>query len=89
MKEGVGFPATEELSVVYGEVTAMPAPGQSPGKKSPKVMEALEIALDKAPAPNGGDIQHYKIVDISIEYGGIASVTRTRVGIEVVDGPLP
>ena len=58
------------------------------GTKNIRFLEALQNAVDLAIPPTRGDIQNYKVVDVSIEYGGIAFVTTTQVTIEVQDGPI-
>lgn len=75
--------------VHFGEISSFPEPHHPAGTKNVKFIEALQQALDTAPPPDIGDIQSYKVTEISVEYGGITAMTRTRVGIEVADAPLP
>jgi hypothetical protein len=63
-----------------GEVTAK-------GRKQ-KFAEALQAALDNAPPPKKSDIQHFKLLSVDLEFGGFAGSTRTRVTLDVKDGPL-
>lgn len=63
-----------------GEATAK-------GRKQ-KFAEALQDALERAPAPKKADIQHFKLLSVELEFGGFAGTTRTRVTLEVKDGPL-
>lgn len=68
------------MAKVVGEST-------SPGKKQ-KLVQALQDALDKAPPPSKGDIQNFKLVSVELEYGGFLGSTRTRVTLDVKNGPL-
>lgn len=63
-----------------GEATAK-------GRKQ-KFAEALQDALEKAPPPKKGDIQHFKLLSVDLEFGGFAGSTRTLVTLDVKDGPL-
>lgn len=70
------------MAKVVGEATAT-------GKKQQKFLEALQDALKKAPPPSSGnDIQHFKLLSVELEFGGIVGSTRTRVTLDVKDGPL-
>ena len=67
---------------VVGEATAT-------GKKQQQFLEALQDALKNAPPPSAGnDIQHFKLLSVELEFGGIVPSTRTRVTLDVKDGPL-
>ena len=68
------------MAKVVGEATA-------PGKKQ-KLVEALQDALKKAPPPTRGDIQNFKLVSVELEFGGFTGSTRTRVTLDVKNGPL-
>jgi hypothetical protein len=70
------------MAKVVGEATAN-------GKKQQKLLEALQDALKKAPPPTGGnDIQHFKLISVELEFGGFVNSTRTRVTLDVKNGPL-
>ena len=72
------------MAEVTGEATG---PG---GTKQVLLDEALQNALDNAPPPTPGhDIQFFRLVSVEIEHGGFVGSTRTRVKLEVNDGPLP
>lgn len=60
------------------------------GRKRPKIFEAFQLAIEKAPPPPPGtDVQSYKLVSVEVEFGGLTGATKTRVCVEVVNGPLP
>ena len=69
------------MAKVVGEATAT-------GKKQQKLLQALQDALQKAPPPSRGDIQHFKLLAVELEYGGFVGSTRTRVTLDVKNGPL-
>ena len=72
-----------EMALAIGEVTG------PPGQKKVLLLEALQQALENAPPPSsGGDIQNFRVVSVELEYGGFTGATRTRVTLEVNDGPL-
>jgi hypothetical protein len=50
--------------------------------------EAIQDALEKAPPPEGADIQRFDVLRIQLEHGGIAGTTLTRVTVEVEPGSL-
>ena len=61
----------------------------TPGMKQALFLEALQAALNEAPPPNpGNDVQHYRLVSLEMEHGGIVFQTVTRVTLEFEDGPL-
>ncbi len=52
--------------------------------------QALQKALDEAPPPPpGNSIQTFTLQTVEIEYGGFVGSTRTRVTLDVSNGPLP
>lgn len=58
-------------------------------KKHAMFVEALQAALENAPPPSAGnDIQNFRLVSVELEYGGIVGANRTRVTLDVNDGPL-
>ena len=68
---------------VIGEVTG-PA-----GTKKALLVEALQKALENAPPPPPGtDIQNFHVVSVELEHGGFTGATKTRVTLNVQDGPL-
>ena len=73
-------------TIVIGRVCV--SDPQNPGVKTPKILEAFQKAIDQAPPPSSGDIQSYKLIELAVQYGGIAFVTTTQVTIEVRDEPL-
>jgi hypothetical protein len=74
--------ASPELACVVGEVTGPPS------QKKALLLEALQKALENAPPPSSGDIQNFRVVSVELEQGGFTGATRTRVTLEVNDGPL-
>jgi hypothetical protein len=59
------------------------------GKKLVQIQEAFQNGLDNAPPPSSGfDIQTFTLVAIEVEFGGFVGSSRTRVTLEVRDGPL-
>jgi len=55
-----------------------------------KMLPRLPQAIEKAPPPPPGtDVQSYKLVSVEVEFGGLTGSTKTRVCVEVVNGPLP
>jgi hypothetical protein len=68
------------MAKVVGEATAS-------GKKQ-QLLQALQDALKNAPPPTKGDIQHFKLLAVELEYGGFVGSTRTRVTLDVKNGPL-
>lgn len=71
------------MARVVGEATG------APGRKEPKLAEAIKDALEKAPPPNAGDIQRFELLRVQLMHGGITGATLTRVIVEVESGPLP
>lgn len=60
------------------------------GERRVLLAEALQDALTKAPPPpHGVDIQHFNVLSIRLEHGGLIPATRTVVTIDVHSGPLP
>jgi hypothetical protein len=60
------------------------------GKKCPRILEAFQDALEKAPPLRAGtDVQSYRLVSVEVEFGGFTGATKTRVCVEVLNGPLP
>jgi hypothetical protein len=60
------------------------------GKKSPRILEAFQDALQKAPPPPlGTDVQTYRLISVEVEFGGFTGSTKTRVCVEVLNRPLP
>ena len=71
------------MATVIGEATG-PA-----STKQAMFVEALQQALENAGPPSPGtDIQHFRVLGIELEHGGFVLNTRTRVTLEVHDGPL-
>ena len=70
------------MAKVTGEATAI-------AKKHQMFAEALQDALAKAPAPGPHtDIQHFRLLTVELEFGGLVGNTRTRVTLDVENGPL-
>lgn len=68
--------------VVTGEASAA-------GKKLVQFQEAFQNAIDNAPPPSqGNDMQSFRLVAVEFEFGGFVGSSRTRVTLEVRDGPL-
>lgn len=60
------------------------------GKKVPRILEAFQQAIDKAPPPpKGTDVQTYRLLSVEVEFGGFTGATKTRVCVEVLNRPLP
>jgi hypothetical protein len=71
------------MTVVVGEATGWA------GRKQALFLEALQVALENAPPPSpGNDVQSFRMLSVELEHGGFAGVTRTRVTLDVRDGPL-
>lgn len=71
------------MATSVGEVTG-PA-----GRKQVLFLEALQKALDDAPPPSpGNDVQNFRLISVELEHGGFVGSTRTRVTLDVEDGPL-
>jgi hypothetical protein len=72
------------MAKIIGEATG------PPGKKQALVFEALQEALDNAPPPPPGtDIQHFQVMAVELQYGGFTGATKTRVTLNIENGPLP
>lgn len=68
--------------IVIGEARA-------DGKKLEQFREAFQNAIDNAPPPSqGNDMQNFRLVAVEVEFGGFVGSSRTRVTLEVRDGPL-
>jgi hypothetical protein len=60
------------------------------GKKRPRILDAFQDAIENAPPPpRGTDVQSYRLVSVEVEFGGLTGATKTRVCVEVLNGPLP
>jgi hypothetical protein len=71
------------LAKTVGEVTG-PA-----GQKMAMFVEALQLALENSPPPPPGtDVQNFRMVAVELEHGGIVGSTKTRVILDVQNGPL-
>ena len=71
------------MTTSIGEVTG-PA-----DRKQAMFLEALQKALEDAPAPPPGiDIQNFRLISVELEHGGFVYSTKTRVTLEVHNGPL-
>ena len=71
------------MAQVIGEVTG-PA-----GRKQVLLIEALQAALENAPPPPlGTDVQSFRLVSVELEHGGFTGATRTRVTLDLENGPL-
>jgi len=82
----VGWLAQEGdyMATVIGEVT-----GRANTKRV-LFLEALQKAFESAPSPpQGFDVQHFRLVSVEFEYGGFVNSTKTRITIDVENGPLP
>ncbi len=72
--------------IVRADVTDTSTPHQ----KRPRLLDALQAAIEKAPAPPAGtDIQTYRLIALEIEFGGFVESTTTRATIEVFNHALP
>ncbi len=71
------------MAITIGEATAH-------AEKKVLLLEALQQALDNAPPPEtpGTDIQNFQLLSVEFEFGGWAGSTRTRVTVNVEDGPM-
>ena len=59
------------------------------GVKQALLAEALQNALDGSPAPKPGtDVQNFQLLAVEFEHGGFTGTTKTRVTLNVKDGPL-
>ena len=71
------------MAEIVGEVTG-PA-----DRKQVLLIEAFQAALEKAPPPPlGTDVQSFRLVSVELEHGGFTNATRTRVTLDLENGPL-